>query len=160
MNAFSIQTITALAEVVTGGSGNDTKPSIGHYRSGPKLERFFGGLNLELRIGNASRLPTVHTLLADENRKDTGRDSIIRLIEAATDPRDYFDEPQKLLAVVEYMNKRLTFDGYELRKIGNSYKVVTTAMNMVAASALHEIQSNGSNKQLPRNLRRASQLVH
>ena len=36
------------------------------------------------------------------------------------------------------MNKRLMFDGCELRKIGNSYKVVTTAMNMVAANALQE----------------------
>jgi len=116
----------------------DSTPSIGHYRSGPKLERFLGGLNIELRIGNASRVPSVQSVLENENRQPNGRDTIIRVIEAAADARDYLDEPKKLIGVVEYMNKRLTFEGYELRKIGNIYKVVTMATNMVAANALQE----------------------
>jgi hypothetical protein len=33
--------IKALADVVTGGSNGDLTPSIGIYRSGPKLEAFF-----------------------------------------------------------------------------------------------------------------------
>ena len=53
---FSIQTLTALTEVVTGGSANDSSPSIGHYRSGPKLERFFGALNVSMRIRSTSRI--------------------------------------------------------------------------------------------------------
>lgn len=135
---FSTQTITALAEVVTGGSAGDSSPSIGHYRSGPKLERLFGGLNVELRIGNASRVPTVLAVLEHENRQAEGKATIIRIIEACADPRDYLDDELKLTAVVDYMNKRLRFDGYELRKIGQVFKVVALATNTVAAAALKE----------------------
>lgn len=135
---FSTQTLTALAEVVTGGSAGDSSPSIGYYRSGPKLERFFGGLNMELRIGNASRVPTVLGMLEYENKQPEGKATIARVIEACADPRDYLQDQPKLIAVVDYMNKRLRFDGYELRKIGQVFKVVALATNTVAAAALKE----------------------
>jgi hypothetical protein len=135
---FSTQTITALAEVVTGGPSGDPTPPIGVYRSGPKLERFFGGLNIELGIGNASRVPTVLGVLEHENKQPDGRETIIRVIEAAADPRDYLHDAPKLAAVVEYMNKRLTFDGYELRKVGQAFRVGALATNTVAAAALKE----------------------
>ncbi len=135
---FSTQTITALAEVVTGGSASDSSPSIGHYRSGPKLERFFGGLNVELRIGNASRVPTVLDVLQRENKQPDGQATIIQIIEAAVDPRDYLDDDDKLTAVVDYMNQRLRFDGFELRQIGQLFKVTALATNTVAALALRE----------------------
>jgi hypothetical protein len=59
------------------------------------------------------------------------------VLEAAADPRDFLDEPHKCLAVVEYLNKRLMYDGFELRRIGHVYKVVGAATNTVAAAALH-----------------------
>lgn len=136
--AFSIQTITALTEVVSGGSAGDSTPSVGLYRSGPRLERFFGGLNIELRIGNASRVPTVQDALTRENSKPGGREVMIKVLEAATDPRDYLNDPTKLDAVVEYMNKRLSFDGVELRRIGQLYRVVALGTNSLAATALQE----------------------
>jgi len=135
---FSTQTITALAEVVTGGSAGDSSPSIGHYRSSPKLERFFGGLDIELQIGNASRVPTVLDALEHENKQPDGRATMIRVIEACVDPRDYLDAEPKMTAVVDYMNKRLRFEGFELRKIGQVFKVVALATNTVAAAALKE----------------------
>jgi hypothetical protein len=135
---FSIQTITALTEIVTGGSANDRSPSIGHYRSGPKLERFFGALNISLRIANASRVPSVHSVLQETACSRDGLQKIIRVIEAVADPRDYLDLPEKLAAVVAYMNKRLVFDGFELRKIGALYKVVALATETVAGTALQE----------------------
>jgi len=135
---FSPQTVTALAEVVTGGSAGDSSPPIGLYRSGPKLERFFGGLGIELRIGNASRVPTVLGVLEHENKRPDGWATMIRVIEACADPRDYLDAEPKLTAVVDYMNKRLLFDGLELRKIGQVFKVVAFATNTVAAAALKE----------------------
>lgn len=135
---FSPQTITALTEVVTGGSAGDSSPSIGHYRSGPKLERFFGELNVELEIGSNSRVPTVLAVLGYENKQPDAKATIIRVIEACADPRDYLDDESKLTAVVEYMNKRLHFDGYKLRKIGKVFKVVALATNTVAAAALKE----------------------
>lgn len=68
MRPFSVQAIHALAEAVTGGSASDNSNPIGLYRSGPKLERFFGALNIELRIGNGSRVPAVIDALTRENK--------------------------------------------------------------------------------------------
>jgi hypothetical protein len=136
--SFSIQTLTALTEAVTGGSASDSTPSIGHYRSGPKLERFLGGLNIPMHVGNASRVPSVQQALENAARGADGSDAIIRVIEAVADPRDYLDAPEKLDAVVEYMNKRLEFDGFQLRKLGQAFKVVALATNTVAATALKD----------------------
>lgn len=135
---FSLQTITAIAQIVTGGACGDQSVSVGVYRSGPKLERFFGALNIKLRIGGSSRVPAVLGVLDHENKQEHGRDTIFRVIEAATDPRDYIDGDVKLGSVVEYLNTHLAFDGYELRKVGQVFRIFALATNTVAAVALKE----------------------
>jgi hypothetical protein len=40
-NSLSRQTIRAMAEVISGGSASNTDPSIGIYRRGWEIERFF-----------------------------------------------------------------------------------------------------------------------
>jgi hypothetical protein len=98
---FSVQTIAALAEVVTGGSGGDLGPRIGVYRTGPNLERFFGALSIELIIGAGSQVPTVRDALGRENSNASGRETIIRVLEAAVDPRDYLDGRVDLNSVID-----------------------------------------------------------
>src|SRR6516164_7366538 len=100
MKPFSVQSIHAIADAVSGGSANDNRAPVGHYRSGPKLERFFGALNIQLRIGSGSRLPTVIDVLINVNQKEP--EAIVRVVEAVSDPRDFLDEPEKQAAVVEY----------------------------------------------------------
>ncbi len=133
MKPFSVQTIHGLAEVVTGGSANDNSKPIGHYRSGPKLERFFGSLNVELRIGNGSRVPTVIDALSRANKQEP--EAIVRVIEAVADPRDFLNEPEKHTAVVEYLNKRLKFDGYELKANGNHWKLFPQGTGSIATES-------------------------
>lgn len=134
---FSIQTLTALADVVTGGPGNDPDPPIGLYRSGPELQRFFGHLGLEIYIG--SRVPSVRDLLGEVNRQQSGHAKIVEVIEAVADPRDFLDESEKLGAVVNHLNKRLQYDGYQLRDIGGEYRVVSVGTNVIAAAALKKV---------------------
>lgn len=138
MSPFSIQTISAIADVVTGGSNNDTTPPIGVYRSGPKLERFFRALNLDLRIGNQSRLPATHDFLAALNGNPGGRGVVLRVIESVADPREYVKEPEKSQAVVEHLNQFLPHDGCELRLDGKVYRLVAIGTNVTAAVALQE----------------------
>jgi len=133
---FRALTITALAEVITGGAGNNGSPSIGHYRSAYYLKQFFLGVNVDFDVAGRSRVPAVQELLASLNNDPAQRDAIIGIIEAVSDPRDFIEDVDKLAAVVAYLNKRLAFDGFELRKIGQVYKVVALATNAVAASAL------------------------
>lgn len=134
MRRFSIQTLTALTDVVTGGPGGSPKPSIGLYRSGPELQQFFGNLGLEMDIG--SRVPSVRDLLVGVNQQPSGQAKIIEIIEAVADPRDFLDEPDKLGAVVEHLQKRLQYDGCQLRDFDGRYKVVSVGTNVIAATAL------------------------
>jgi hypothetical protein len=136
-NRFSLQTIIALTEVVTGGSNNSRSTVFG-YRTGPMLERFLGALNIPLCIGNASRVPSVQAALEEAARQIDGAEKIVSLIEAVADPREFEDEPEKLNAVVNYLNKRLRSDGFELRRIHDECKVVAIATNAFAAAALQE----------------------
>lgn len=62
--------------------------------------------------------------------------TIVKVIEACADPREYIEDMEKLTAVVEHMNKRLHYDGYELRKVGKSHRVMALATNTVAVAAL------------------------
>ncbi len=87
-------------------------------------------------------MPTVLDALACENKRPEGRANIIRIIEACADPREYLDDQQKLAEVVEYMNKRLKLDGYELREKGQVFKIVALATNAVAAAALRDKARN------------------
>lgn len=135
---LSVQTIEAITEVVTGGAGNDPTPPIGHYRSGPKLEHFFRALNIELTIGASSRVPSVRDALDRENELSDRRGRLIDVVEALADPREFIDEPEKLDAVVDYLNKRLTSDGYEIRRIGDRNRVVSVAGATVATAALQQ----------------------
>jgi hypothetical protein len=138
LTSFSTQTIAAIVDVVTGGPGTSDNKPIGLYRSGPVLERFFGNLDIDLKIGSGSRLPSVRDALDDENRQQGGRERIIRVIEACADPRDFIGQEDRLAAVVDHLNKRLRLDGYELRDANNAFRVVTNSSKTVAATALTE----------------------
>ena len=67
MDQLCPQSIDAIAEVVTGSSFTGDGPGVENYRSGPKLEWFFASLNVELAIGNSSRVPTVIDKLEELN---------------------------------------------------------------------------------------------
>lgn len=54
MSTFSPFFISALAEVITGGSGNDAAQPIGIYRSGPKIQQFFLDCGINMSVGNSS----------------------------------------------------------------------------------------------------------
>lgn len=136
MEQLCPQSIDAIAEVVTGGSAYATDPTVGQYRSGPKLERFFAALNIDLSIGNSSRVPTVIDKLKELNWLDPS--DLLRVIEAACNPADYVDEPENHTAALDYLNRRLAFDGLEIRQIGQRCKVVVTATATVATAAFGE----------------------
>lgn len=137
MGLFSIQTITALVEVVTGGSGTGTIEPIGIYRPGWKLEQFLGEAGIELNIGGSSRVPSVRAVVINANENDP--DAVIRLIEQVADPREYLNCPEKLGVVVEHMNTCLRFDGYELQPLSSGkYKLVALCNVGTVATALSE----------------------
>jgi hypothetical protein len=155
--AFSPHTIKALADVITGGSANDNTPPIGHYRSGPKIEQFFMDCNLEMRIGSASRLPATLDRLRQINDEDNGFQAIKSLLEHVANPCDYIDLEEKHQAVLDHLNKRLSFDGYSLQSIGNKCILVNAGNLNVAVDDLYSASDVLDFDAVRENLNRALQ---
>lgn len=129
------QSIEALAMVISGGGGNDTSPPIGIYRSASKLESFMRGCNVAMSIGSGSRLPALLEALERANRG--GHQTILRnIIERAADPRDFLSDPERLQAVVDYLNARLAYDGLELQRIGQQVRLGTPGRSSSVVDAL------------------------
>src|SRR5258708_21100920 len=111
---LSPSTIKALAEAISGGSNNDTKPPIGIYRSGYQLQEFMAECNLDFRMAGGSRVPTLLEFLRNLALGPGVDEKMARVIERVAEPFDYRDEPEKLQAVLTYLNEWLARDSLEL----------------------------------------------
>lgn len=120
---FSPQYIDALVECITGGSGFSSAPSIGIYRTGYQIVKFFRSLGCDISEVVGSRVPFTQDLLNSINRQDDGLKQIIHITYGLLDPRDYVGREDKLENVVGYLNKYLKFDGFEIIKAGARYRV-------------------------------------
>jgi AcrR family transcriptional regulator len=76
-----------------------------------------------MRIGSGSRVPTLTDRLLNLHR--TGDSATLqKVIQAAADPRDFTDSPEKHTAVLEHLNKYLWHDGLELQYQGQQVRLV------------------------------------
>lgn len=145
---LSPQTIEALTQVISEGSGDSPEPPIGIYRSGPKLESFMRGCGFSMHIGSGSRLPTLSTALEQANW-DGDPEKLRTIIERSADPRDFADQPAKLQNVLAYLNARLRYDDLELQlhgrqlrlmKVGAGLAVIETLSSTVTAIDFDTVQ--------------------
>jgi hypothetical protein len=120
---LSPQSIDAIAEIISGGGGNDSEPPIGIYRSGPKIEKFMRACNVDFRL-DGSRVPSLVTRLINLNNSFEAEQVLRRVIEAAADPRDFIHDPARHTAVLEYLNRALRFDGLEVQQQGGRMRLV------------------------------------
>ena len=132
---FAPQSIEALATIISGGGGNDRTPPVGIYRSASKLESFMRGCNVSMAVGAGSRLPALVEALERANRE--GDQTVLRCIaERAADPRDFLDDPDRLQAVIDYLNARLSYDGLELQRVGTTVRLGVPGRSSRVADAL------------------------
>ncbi len=82
---LSPQSIDAIADIISGGGGNDTTPPIGIYRSGPKIEKFMRACNVAFTV-DGSRVPSLVQCLINLNNSFEAEQALPRIIEAAADP--------------------------------------------------------------------------
>jgi len=151
---LSLQVINALAEVISGGSYNDSTPSIGIYRSGPKIERFMGACNVEFQV-TGSRVPNLVDCLIQINNGPDAQETLPRIIEAASDPRDFINEPERHGAVVDYLNRVLSYDGFELRQTGGRMRLLEAGKSTPVLERLSGIAEVISFDTVQRDLDRA-----
>lgn len=132
---LSPQTVEALVQVISGGSGNSPDPPIGIYRGGPKLEAFMRGCGVRMSIGSQSRMPTLAAAI--EGVMDAGDvDTLRRILEAAANPADFIGDPDKAASVIEHLNARLAFDGLALRQRVTKVELVDAQSNAPVVTAL------------------------
>lgn len=132
---LALQTIEALVDVISGGSGNDTTPPIGIYRSGPKLERYMRQCGVTMTIGSGSRLPTL-TAAIIQTMEEGHAEDLKNIVEKAVDPRDFVYDPGRLEDVTDYLNKYLALDGYELHRQGSDARLLKRGTSAPALASL------------------------
>lgn len=137
MSRFSPFLIGALADVITGGGGNNPTPGIGVYRSGPKIEQFFLDCGVMMRIGSSSRVPATTEALRDVfNRGD--HTTLERIMVRVCDPREYMATPDKAPAVLARLNAALEPDGFAIVIANGRAQLVTRQASGVVVAAFAE----------------------
>ncbi|MCE8418440.1 hypothetical protein LZ190_06920 [Rhodovulum sulfidophilum] len=73
---------------------------------------------------DGSRLPSLVQCLININNSFRPEDVLPRIIKAAADPRDFIHEPERHAAVLDYLNRALRFDGFEIQQKGGRMHLV------------------------------------
>ena len=132
---LSPQSIDAITEIISGGGGNDPEPPIGIYRSGPKIEKFMRACNVAFRL-DGSRVPSLVNCLINLNNGFEAEQVLPRIIEAAADPRDFIHDPERHAVVLDYLNRALRFDGFEIQQQGGRMRLVEAGKGIPVLSEL------------------------
>ncbi|WP_457588782.1 abortive infection family protein [Ensifer canadensis] len=130
MVQLSAFVVGALAEVITGGAGDDVP--VGIYRSVAKIEQLFLDCGIMMRIGTSSRVPTTIEAIR-RNLHDS--EAIARLILRVSDPRDYLSDPTKGHAVVERLNAALQADELAVVVVNGKPQIVQRKASGATVSA-------------------------
>jgi len=112
---ISERTISALGRIVTGNSG------ISPYNSGPQLVRFFNELGANDAYGQG--FPSRWVYAEEKIRDLNGTTRLVEVFNSVLDPRNFLETKFSLESVVEYLNGYLKYDGYELVRHGETYRV-------------------------------------
>ena len=91
------------------------------YKSGPKLVYFFVEFGADDQY--AEGFPSRWKYTEDKIREFNGSVALKQIIEESLDPRDLLESNIDVVRSVESINEYLRYDGYELRKEGDFYKV-------------------------------------
>ena len=111
----SERTITALARVITGDG------RISPYRSGLYLVKFFNELGSNDAYG--SGFPSRWSYAEEKVRELNDTPRMANVFELVLDPRNLLKTDFSLEKVVDHLNEYLNYDGYELIKSRNMYRV-------------------------------------
>jgi hypothetical protein len=127
---FSKRTITAVGRIIC-GDAVDGAP-LSPYRSGPKLVEFFNELGFDDAYPRSGGFPSRWSFAEDRLSELNGKPKIGRAVEAALEPINFVDTTFTSDAAVEYLNRYLTIDGFELRAVGKKLRLVPLEAGLVS----------------------------
>lgn len=124
-------TIDSLEKIIC---GNPVYRDVQHlpYRTGGALVDFFNQFGFDDEYG--SGFPARWQQAKDKILSLIFSSQIVSVIEAAVDPRQFLGKLYNVQEVVDYINQFLKYDGFELRKIGDLYKVCELSKDLVEVS--------------------------
>jgi hypothetical protein len=91
------------------------------YKSGPQLVDFFVNYGANDQYGEG--FPSRWRYTEDKIREYNGTKFLKLTIEDSLNPRDFMESDIDINETVKTFNKFLNFDGYELKKVGEFYKI-------------------------------------
>ena len=128
---ISEKTINALEKIITGNSILRDK-SLSPYRVGWKLVEFFNQFGEKDEYGKG--FPPRHEYVKRKLNEHNATSKMSLIIETALDPRHFLGTVFDVQEAVAYINEFLRFDGFEIRKIGEFYKVYEIGKALVDAN--------------------------
>lgn len=160
MGLLSDQSLDALAEVVTGGSGVSGIPEEkrhGVYRAGYKLPGFFDALSLPIKfdLQKQSRVFAVREYLGRFNDRPDAEQIYGKIICAALNPRAYIQLKPLLERSLRFLNDHLEFDGFEVALTGKELRLRRLAESAPAPDRLIRSSTDLNNERVNELVQRA-----
>ncbi|MFT6442770.1 MAG: hypothetical protein ACJASM_002322, partial [Salibacteraceae bacterium] len=91
------------------------------YKSGPKLVALFVEFGADDQYGEG--FPSRWQYTEDKVRQFNNSPTLKKIIESSVDPRDLMESKLDASEIIKSINDYLKFDGYELKKVGEFYKI-------------------------------------
>lgn len=120
---ISERTISAVGRIVTGDE------HLSRYRSGPQLVRLFNEYGGNDVYGQG--FPSRWQYAEDRIRALNGTASLGAFLCEILDPREFLDTEFQVEKAIEYVNKRPSYEGYQLELINNRVRVVDRAGDII-----------------------------
>jgi hypothetical protein len=116
------------------------------YLTGAAIVHFFNKYGYNEAYGEG--FPSRWKYTEDRLRELNGKDSIEQIIEEIVEPGRYLNTSIQVNDAETNLNEFLRFDKYELRKIGDSFKLVTVNSAVVQPNTSKEINHDFINEQI------------
>ena len=114
---ISERTISALGKLVTGDE------RLTPYRSGPRLVNFFNELGCNDHYPEGGGFPSRWKFTEDKLRELNGKEAIRAVISRTLDPATFLDFDKPVTEAINFLNKYLEFDEYEVVIDGKHVKI-------------------------------------
>lgn len=116
------------------------------YKSGPKLVDFFVDLGADDQYGEG--FPSKWKYTEEKVREFNDSQTLKKIIENSVDPRDFLDGDINADDSIVAINEYLKFNGFELRKVGEFYRIHDSKGLIVEAQRVNELSHDFIKEQI------------
>ncbi|MBD3584032.1 abortive infection family protein [Flavobacterium selenitireducens] len=116
------------------------------YLTGSDLVDFFNECGADDIYGEG--FPTRWRYATEKIIESNGSDQLRTILEEFVDPRRYEGNEEQVQAIVKEINGLIKFDGFNLAKKGNFYKIIDNQGNYIEPQALSEVDHKFVSEQI------------